>query len=171
MIHADAKKNGAETVMVGSGAGVVRAYRKDVESGGDVPEGTVRWESENRDWAKRYGEMRFFGELTRESAELLALNRWEWSQMGAEVASSTARLVQLVGESELTYAQQAAFLGWLVMQSAGVDVGASKNTESKYRRLQRELGIVAPVDFGSMVEVVRRLDWETAREVVSVRAA
>lgn len=173
MIHADPKKNGAETVMIGSGAGVVRGYRKDVESGGEVAEGTVRWEAECRDWAKRYGEMRYFGDLTRESAESLARNRWEWSQMGAEVAGSMSRLVRAVSDCDyLTGAQKRSFLGYLCEQAAGIETTiSSRTTMAKYRRLQRELGIVAPVDFGSMIEVVRRLDWESAREVVSVRAA
>jgi hypothetical protein len=173
MTHADPKRNGSQTLFVGSGAGGVRLYNKHDETSGEAPEGTVRWETEARKgWLMNYGGIRQLGELNEESVETLARDRWEWSQMGAEVASSTSRLVQLVNQSDLSASQRLLFLGWLVEQSAGIDSSSlSKNTLSKYRRLQRQLGIAAPVDFGSMIEVVRRLDWETGKELVSVRAA
>ena len=44
--YADPKGNGAQTLQVGSGAGGVRLYNKHVETKGDAPEGTVRWETE-----------------------------------------------------------------------------------------------------------------------------
>jgi hypothetical protein len=84
-----------------------------------------------------------------------------------------SRLVAVVHECDyLSGAQKRSFLGWLVEQSAGVSstIG-SGHTLAKYRRLQRELGIAAPCDFGAMLEVVRRLDWDSGREVVNVRAA
>jgi len=172
MTHADPQRNGAQTLFVGSGAGGVRLYNKHEETEGVAPEGTVRWETEARKWLQNYGGIRQLGDVTKEAVDGLALNRWEWSQMGAEVASSTSRLVQLVNESDLTPGQRLTFLGWLVEQSAGVESSSlSKNSLTKYRRLQRQLGIAAPVDFGCMVEVVRRLDWDSGRELVSVRAA
>jgi len=169
--HADPKRHGAQTLFVGSGAGGVRLYDKNAETKGDAPIGTVRWETEARAWARNYGGIKYFGDVQEASVECLARDRWEWSQMGAEVAGSTARLVKLVEGSGMTSAHKLAFLGFLVQQSAGVCSVTSTATLAKYRRLQRELGIVAPADFGSMVEVARRLDWDSGREVVSVRAA
>lgn len=171
--HADPKKHGAQTLMVGSGAGVVRLYDKTAETKGEAPEGTVRWEVEARTWAKEKGHMKMLGDVDSDSVRVLGEERFGWSGMGAEVAGSMSRLVSVVhGCDYLSAAQKRSFLGWLVEQSAGVEctVG-SAHTVAKYRRLQRELGIAAPCDFGSMLEVVRRLDWETSREVVSVRAA
>jgi hypothetical protein len=172
LTHTDPLRNGAQTLMVGSGAGVVRLYDKNAETKGEVAEGTLRWEAECRsDWAHKYGGVRLFGGLNAGTVAALAADRWEWSQMGAEVAGSTGRLVKLVHESDLTMAERRSFLGFLIEQSAGVQTVTSKATLAKYRRVQRDLGIVSPADFASMVEVVRRLDWETAKEVVSVRAA
>ena len=57
-------------------------------------------------------------------------------------------------------------------QAAGVDCSdTSRATLAKYRKLQRELGIAAPAYSGLMIEVVRRLDWDSGREVVGVKAA
>jgi hypothetical protein len=39
------------------------------------------------------------------------------------------------------------------------------------RRLHSELGIDAPADLGSMIEVVRRLDWDSASVLVGIQAA
>jgi hypothetical protein len=171
--HADPKLHGAQTLMVGSGAGVVRLYDKTAETKGDAPEGTVRWECEARAWAKEKGRMKMLGDVDGDSVEFLGQERFGWSGMGAEVAGSLSRLVSVVGACDyLSAAQKMSFLGYLVQQSSGVEAGVvSKNTLTKYRRLQREMGIAAPCDFGSMLEVVRRLDWETGREVVQVRAA
>lgn len=171
--HADPLRHGAQTLMVGSGAGVVRLYDKAAETKGEAPEGTVRWEVEARAWARDKGRMKMLGDLDGDSVEFLGQERFGWSGMGAEVAGSMGRLVAAVVECDyLTGAQQRSFLGYLVEQSAGVQTSvSSKATLAKYRRLQRQLGIAAPSDFGAMLEVVRRLDWDSAREVVSVKAA
>ncbi len=170
--YADPKGNGAQTLHVGSGAGSVRLYNKHGETKGEAPEGTVRWETEARAWAKNYGGIKVLDDVSTESVERLARDRWEWSHMGAEIAGSIGRLVEVVSQSGLSQAGQNSFIGWLVKQAAGVDCSdTSRATLAKYRRLQRELGIAAPADLGSMVEVVRRLDWESGREVVGVKAA
>ena len=171
---ADPKGNGAQTLDVGSGAaGGVRLYNKHVETEGEAPEGTVHWETQARAaWAKNYGGIKVLADVSTESVERLAQDRWEWSHMGAEIAGSIGRLVEVVGQSGPTKAQQNSFIGWLVKQAGGVDCSdASRATLAKYRRLQREVGIAAPADLGSMVEVVRRLDWASGREVVGVKAA
>jgi hypothetical protein len=133
----------------------------------------VRFEAECRKpWLRNYGHMAALCDVEAESVERLAQDRWEWSHMGAEIAGSMGRLVEVVSRSELTEAGQNSFIGWLVKQAAGVDCSVTSSaTLAKYRRLQRELGIAAPADLGSMVEVVRRLDWESGREVVGVKAA
>jgi len=169
--HADPKRHGAQTLFVGSGAGGVRLYDKNAETKGDAPMGTVRWETEARAWARNYGGIKFFGDVSVDSVECLARDRWEWSQMGAEVAGSTARLVKLVYESDLSTTLKRGFLGFLIEQSAGMCSVTSPTTLAKYRKLQRDLGIAAPANFGSMIEVARRLDWDSGREVVSVKAA
>ena len=125
-----------------------------------LPTGTVRWETEARAWAENYGGIRVLDDVNADSIERLAQDRWELSHMGAEIARSIGRLVEVVSQSGLSRAQENSFIGWLVKQAAGVDCSdTSRATQAKYRRLQRELGIAAPADLGSMIEVVRRLDW------------
>jgi hypothetical protein len=166
LVHADPQRHGAQTLMVGSGAGVVRLYDKAAETEGRAPEGTVRWEAECRSsWIQNYGGLRCLRGVDDECVGRLAENRWEWSAMGAEVAGAS-RVVDLVAGSGLSRREQASFLGWLLMQAGGKawDVGSSA-TLAKWRRVQRELGIAVGdlADGGS--GFVSRLDWESGREV------
>lgn len=171
MVYADPKANRAETLMVGNASGRTRLYDKHVESEGLAAEGTVRWETEaRRDWLHRLADIRRVRDLTEEKLELLARDRWEWSAMGVEVASSVGRLVRVVQSSEeLSEREALFFLGWLMAEAAGQparSLGAA--TVAKYRRMQRSLGIAAPSDFEGLVEVLSRLDWESGTEVLRV---
>jgi len=89
--------------------------------------------------------------------------------MGAEVAGDLGQLVERVAASGLSNRQQIGFLGWLVMQAAGNGAPvAAKEASAKYRRIQRDLGIAAPTELVTTGAVVRRLDWDTGREVLRV---
>jgi len=172
MTHAG--RNGAQTVTRGSkSAGMVRAYDKCAETKGDAPEGTVRFETEGRKgWLRNYGEIAMLRDVTVESVELFARNRFEWSGVGVEVAGSLGQLWSKVQSIEASDRERMFFLSYLVVSAAGERPPVSKMSAAKYGRWQREAGIAAPFDVvGEAVEVVRRLDWESAREVVSVRAA
>ena len=173
LIHADPAKNGAQTIVVGGKQSSVRLYDKAEETktrANRAEPGTIRWEAENRKgWLSNYGAVERLRDLDPVRVAVLADNRWEWSQMGAEVAGDLARLVERVHESDLTAAERRGFLGWLVEQAAGMEGGSmSSATLAKYRRLQRRLGIVAPVDLAGTVTVLRRLDWATGTEVQRV---
>jgi hypothetical protein len=55
------------------------------------------------------------------------------------------------------------------MQAAGQGwQPGSQHTLAKYRKVQRDLGIAAPTDLVTTGAVVRRLDWDTGREVQRV---
>jgi hypothetical protein len=166
-VHADPQRNGAQTLMVGSGAGWARLYDKHAESKGRAPEGTLRWEAECRsDWASKYGGIVHFEDLTDANVVRLATERWGWSSMGVEVAGMR-RVVEKVRASELSDCVQAGFLGWLLMESAGMAWEAGPATLAKYRRIQRELSI-ATDDLDQGETVFSRLDFETGREVFRV---
>jgi hypothetical protein len=156
--------------MVGSKAGVIRLYDKHAETSGVAPVGSLRWESECRaGWLSRYGGMKRLHDVNDEAAGRLAQNRWEWSQMGAEVAGDLSRLVGRVRATDLSEREQAGFLGWLVMQAAGdAWVPGSRSTLAKYRKVQRDLGVASPTDLVTTGAVLRRLDWESGREVLRV---
>lgn len=169
LVHADPARQGAQTLMVGSGSGLVRLYDKAVESGGKAPAGTVRWEAECRTgWASNYGGIKRFEDLTADNLGQLAENRWEWSAMGAEV-EATSRTVESVSRSGLSEREQASFLGWLMMQAHGAAYRPGKASLAKWRKVQRDLGIALDVfsdDNDQAGGFVCRLDWETGREIV-----
>lgn len=170
LVHADPSRSGAQTLMVGSGAGVVRLYDKHAESDGKAAEGTVRWEAECRaGWAKK-GGIRTVADLETESVQELARDRWEWSSVGAEVGAMS-EVVDKVRDSELSPREQTMFLGYLVDQAHGGGYLPGKKALAKWRKVQRELGI-AVGDLGSVADqaggFLRRLDWETGTEVYRV---
>jgi hypothetical protein len=166
LVHFDPSRNGAQTLMVGSGSGVCRLYDKYEETEGAVPEGTLRWECEARDsWATRYGGIKRMGDVTDETVDRLAMDRWEWSAMGHEI-SADERVVEQVMRSGLTYAEQRSFLGHLMMLRAGVNAPASKESMAKWNRLTRSLGIVLGSDGLGEGGFSARLDWDSGTEVV-----
>ena len=167
LVHADPRRHGAQTLMVGSGAGVVRLYDKHAESKGKAPKGTLRWETECRDgWLDIYGGMRLLRDVDDEHCLALAQNRWDWSGMGATVGGMVP-VYELAEEAGLTWREQVGFLGWLWAQALGRSPALSKEAKARYRKLQRELGVV--VDNGKLEAQhgaqMRRLDWATGREV------
>lgn len=169
LVHYDPGKNGAQTLMVGSGAGVVRLYDKDQESGGKAP-GVLRWEVEaRRDWCQKYGNIKTVADATDERVESLGRNRWEWSQMGTEVTAMES-VVEKVMRSGLSFAEQRGLIGYLTMIAAGADVRAANSTHSKYRRLSRQIGV--SIDPGSLSGESpgfrAHLDLEQGCEVVGV---
>jgi len=170
LIHADPQRNRAQTILIGSGAGVVRLYDKHTESSGAAPEGMVRWEAECRKaWCKQYADVATVQDMDNESVTRLALDRWEWSAMGVEVASSVGRLVQATARSGLSERERVFFVGWLMCEAGGQPVrGLGTATLAKYRRMQRTLGIAAPMELAGSVEVLSRLDWDSGREVLRV---
>jgi hypothetical protein len=168
LVHADPARNGAQTLMVGSGQGVVRLYDKAAETKGKVAVGTLRWEAENRaSWAEKYGAIRTVEDICTESVGELALNRFDWSAMGIEV-SSTHGVVEVLARSDLTDRERTMFLGWLVQQSTPYAWEPSSATGAKFRRLQRQLGVAVGPEAVASVGFVSRLDWESGREVVRV---
>jgi hypothetical protein len=169
-VHSDPRRHGAQTLSAGSGAGMCRLYDKAAETVGKAPEGTLRWEAECRDrWSAKYGGIVRVRDIKPAAVERLARDRWEWSSMGVEVATSAGQLVQHVRGSGLTAREQTMFIGWLFQQAAG-DAWrpASGHTLAKFRRVQRDLGIAMPADFGEAGGVLRRLDFDSGQEVIRV---
>lgn len=160
LLHADAQRNGAQTLMVGAkSAGLVRLY--DQHAAYESPEGSLRFEAECRDWASRCGDVRKLHDVTRSSAMALAADRWKWSGFGVEVAGSLSTLLREVVASGVGAQQARGFVAWLLEQAGGVSLGAmSTSTLATYRRLQRSLKLAAPSDVRSTVSVVRWLDFE-----------
>jgi hypothetical protein len=164
LVHSDPARHGAQTLMVGSGAGVVRLYDKHAETGGRAPDGSLRWEAECRkDWAAEYGGLRVVADITEAGCRRLAENRWQWSGMGLEVGAMSA-VVRAVATSGLSRLDQNGLIAFLFRQSEGDWAFMSSRSMVKYRRLQRLLGLsVVPGELSG--SELSRLDWETGREV------
>ena len=169
LVHADPGRHGAQTLMVGSGAGVVRLYDKCAESQGRAPEGVLRWECESRGrWVMRYGGARTVADVGPMELRKLVENRWEWSAMGVGVSDDLGDVVERLEGVGLSEREQASYLGWLVRRGVGKPWVAASATEAKYKRIERQSG----VSFSRLVEgsagVTRRLDFdrgELVREV------
>jgi hypothetical protein len=166
------QRGGAQTLQVGSKAGYVRLYDKYQETKGLAPSGTVRWEVEARAWASSYGAIETLGDINKDTVGALAANRWEWSQMGSEVAGTMSQVISRISHADISPAKARGFLGWLVQESVGADTSdISSGTLAAYRKLRHHLGIAVPADLRSMSDIGRRLDWESGKEVVSVHVA
>ncbi len=171
LVHADPARHGAQTLLVGSGAGEARLYDKFEETKGAVPPGTLRCEFESRsDWVSKYGGMSSLGDLDDGRLERLARDRWEWSAMGVEVKSVNA-VVEMVARSGLSAREQCSFLGWLVTQSTDFGFVPSNKTLAKYRKVQRELNVAFGADFVSSIGFSSRLDWDSGTVVTGVTSA
>lgn len=167
-VFADPQSHGAQTLSVGSGAGMVRLYDKYEETGHKVEAGTVRWETQARgDWAEKYGAIRTAGDLTEENVAVLAADRWEWSLMGVEI-KSTLGVVDLLAQSDLSEREGTMFLGWLVKQSTPHAFVPSTATLAKFRKIQREMNIVLGPDAMTSVGFSSRLDWDSGTVLTRV---
>lgn len=169
LVHFDPARQGAQTLMVGSGAGVVRLYDKNAETGGEAP-GVLRWEVEaRRDWCQNYGSIETLDDVDASTVEQLGRDRWEWSAMGTEVTALES-VVEKVMRSGLSFAEQRGVIGYLTMVAAGADVRAASATHAKYRKVAKRIGVT--VDPGSLSDdesgFRARLDLDAGREVLSV---
>jgi hypothetical protein len=170
LVHYDPGRKGAQTLMVGSGAGVVRLYDKEAETEGKAA-GVLRWEVEaRRDWCQKYGEIANLRDVNEETVSKLGQDRWQWSAMGTEVSAMEA-VVEKVMRSGLSFAEQRALIGYMTMIAAGADVRAAKATHAKYRTQARKLGVTMEVpnpDDDDSAGFSARLDLDSGTVVYRV---
>ncbi len=163
----DATRKGAQTLMVGGRQSGARLYDKERETGGIAPPGTLRFEVQARtDWCNKYGGIATLRDITDASVHRLAIHRWEWSGMGTEVGTRS-EVVARVTRSGLSLQQQCSFLGWLMLTSAGHPDAVSKNVNTKYRRIARQLHVALGPETLSGA-LVGHLDWDEGTVVSRV---
>lgn len=180
-VHQDAAKGAAETLRVGSKAGMVRLYDKHEESPTKTQPGHLRWELEARSaWLGRIGAIETMSDVTESTVRQLAADRWQWSEMGAEI-TATDRLIgrlQAAGhrptcergcDDHLSPAEQRGLYGFLVFQARGWNTQASRTTLAKYSRFARQLGLAVDTAEGE-ADVTGRLDWDSGSEVLAAVA-
>jgi hypothetical protein len=186
----DAQKGNAETFHVGSGSGMVRLYDKGAEvssrlraageraaaaagarsiSARSLPENVLRFEVEaRRRWCKERGSIRELRDIDALNVQTLAMDRWKWSSMGAEVTAAD-RIIDRVRSAGLTPTLEATLLGHMLLVANGRDVRLGRNTLAKYDKLMRDLGIaLAPGAFDGSKGMTGRLDFESGQEVLRV---
>lgn len=166
LVHFDPGRKGAQTLMVGSGAGVVRLYDKAAETDGQAPPGTLRWEAECRsEWVTKYGDIVTVADLNAERVAELARNRWEWSAMGTDVGAMD-RVVERAQRSGMSQRELLSFLGYVTLLANGSGQVAHRNTAIKYRKMSKQLGVsIGELEDGA-AHFLGRLDWETGGEVL-----
>jgi hypothetical protein len=168
----DASRAGAQTLSVGGGQSGVNLYDKHAETKGAVPVGTLRWEARCRSgWLDRYGGIKHMEDITTAGLEALAMDRFDWSGMGAEV-SAADEVVERVLRSGLTPTEQERLLGYLLCVSVGREPSKSRTTAAKFRRYARQLGIALDPSslLGNEDQFTARLDWASGTEVLHVAA-
>jgi hypothetical protein len=171
LVHFDPARKGAQTLMVGSGTGVVRLYDKEAETGGQAPPGTLRFEAECRSaWCSNYAGIDCLDDVTDSNVDQLARNRWEWSGMGTDVAAME-RVVEVAKRSGLSPRELCSFLGYVTLLANGSGRVVSKNTATKYRRMARSLGVSISELEESSARFLGRLDWDQGCEVLHAEAA
>lgn len=147
--YADAASNKAETLRVGpKSAWTGTLYDKHAETRGLAAVGRLRYEARCRaeylqGVAARNAVGTVIGEVrhvTQDRIDNIARDRFTASGFDREVASSdqfTARVL----ESDLTAQSKRALLGYIAARAQGIDLGMSRNTEAKYRKLAKQLGV------------------------------
>lgn len=182
-VWSDVDCGSAQTLHVGSGAGMARLYDQFAayaEKGAE--RGDVRAEFEFRDgWLGGAGVVTV-SDLDQRKCEDLVARRWPWSRFGevvtgqSNVGIAVGRIVQAGGYADetgewrkVTPAKARSFLGYLWQQSSGIAWGTSNDAHSDYERLSRHLGVHPGADLlgAPDVEVAARLDFESGREIAA----
>jgi hypothetical protein len=178
---ADGERNRAQTLTVGPmKAWAATLYDKHEETLGKAhvaPEGRVRFETRLRSdvltsvWARdNGGQVRQVMDL--EDVKLEQLRRGMFERVGFDrEVQAMGRLAEVVLAAEdLTAAERRGLWAYLTLAPYGGDLGYSRMTERKYRRLAEDLGVVMidPRTEGPNVTV--QLDYDQGREVTRVAA-
>lgn len=175
-VWSDVHSGSAETLQVGSGAGMVRLYDQHAAyADRGAPAGAVRWECEARGgkdgWLARVG-VRTVADVDEGVLRRLAAERWSWSRMG-EVVTGTANVVEVIARKvaagEVSQSVADRVLGQLVRECLGQAGHVSNDTASSYEKYKRQWGIRPSADLfgGADVTYAARLDFETGSEVAA----
>jgi hypothetical protein len=182
-VWSDVDCGSAQTLHVGSGAGMARLYDQFAAyADKGAVRGDVRAEFEFRDgWLGGAGVVTV-SDLDQRRCEDLVGQRWPWSRFGevvtgkSNVLHAVDRLVRAGGYVDdagefrpVTRARARSFLGYLWEQSAGASWGASNDAHYEYERIARHLGVRPCADLlgASDVDYAARLDFEVGREVAA----
>lgn len=172
---ADGDRNRAQTLTVGPmKAWAATLYDKHEETMGKAPPGRLRFEARLRkdvlgsQWAKAHGgNVVQLVDVTEEKMQTLRRGMFERVGFDREV-TAMGRLVEVVNRAELSPEERRNLWAFLTLGPAGGDLGFSRPTERKYRRMAEDLGVVL-ADWKAP-DVTIALDYDRGREVTRVAA-
>jgi hypothetical protein len=174
-VYNDPARASAQTLFVGSGAGGVRLYdQHEAYAEKGAPPGSLRWEVEaRRGWLDSVGVKRV-RELDPVLLQELAASRWEWSRMGTQVSGPVGLVdvvARMIADGKVSQTVGERLIGRVVMQSLGVATAGSSDSQARYNKLQREMGIVPSPQLWSdqlSAAAVGRLDFESGTEELAL---
>lgn len=178
---ADAERNRAQTLTVGPlKAWAATLYDKHEETLGksyEAPEGRVRFETRLRSdvltsvFAREHGG-HVVQVMDLEEEKLQGLRRGMFERVGFDrEVQAMGRLAEVVLAAEgLTDAERRGLWAYLTLAPYGGDLGYSRNTERKYRRMAADLGVVMMDPRTEGPNVTVQLDYDRGREVTRVAA-
>ncbi len=171
IVHFDPRTGSPQTLYKGNLKDTcVRMYDKFAQSPGKVQAGTVRFEVQaGPRWCKKVG-IEMVEDLSSDTVWDLLQTRFHWAKCSSPVLSVPefiSRLKQVRDDKGELWSQVKidAFLGHFYQKSMGVAGKLSKDRNSKYNRVLRELGVPSDRPWLNDRASVR-LDLETGREVV-----
>jgi len=175
-VWSDASLGNAQTLHVGSGAGMVRLYDQFAAYGAEkgAPEGSLRWEVEARaEWLEKVDVVRA-EQLDAVAVQRVAEQRWEWSRMGERVSGPVHAVEVLqskVRSGDLKQGVADRLLGAMVRQSLGYGQ-QSRATEWRHRETLRAVGLTSETLWSDDLsrQAVGRLDFETGTEFLELSA-
>lgn len=174
---ADSERGNSETLRVG-----VRSswscvlYDKHAETDGLAPPGRLRFEARLRDdfltgnlVTQRHGfaipDVRGLLDAGADVLTDLGHERFRFVGFSARVMGVDA-FADVVNGADLTQRTKRELVAFLAADALGIDLHWSRNTQSRYRKLARELGITIGTNVAP--EVTLGLDFEAGAQVLQV---
>ena len=168
----DGQRNRAETLRVGPRAWGGTLYDKHVETGGVAPEGRLRFEGRlhadqlTGAWAFGLGAVvRQVADLGQENVERLRRATFERCSFERQV-TAVATIAELVFSGEGLKPQEQAAL-WAYLTAPGYAARLHRNSERKYRRMARSLGVTPGIDLAEVEDRYSvQLDYDAGTELL-----
>jgi hypothetical protein len=156
--------SGAQTLTYTFKAGSVSLYDKSEQSPFRAPPGTMRFEIRARgDWLKRH-ELDRLHLVTVETVRNLFWDRARWFGLEAKVMTSTTACERIAFAKDIGPTVKVNLQKFIFRSLHGEDVGGSKSTANKYRRMLREMGF-APYMEDLADRSITRLDVKSKSEI------
>jgi hypothetical protein len=181
--HADPERARAQTLTVGPLAWHCTLYDKAAETKGRAPDGRLRFEARlHQEQLRSEGAKRHGGHVNvvedLDETKLRSLRKWMFNRVGFDrEVVAVGRVQQLVfadvdpvtkvDRNGMTKAQQRTLWAYLTAGQRGVDIGMSRHTKLKYRRLSEQLGItMSPEQLIDESRFTVALDFDRGTEIL-----